>query len=256
MKQSIRRNLVFSLLTALLWTVVVRSADRDALLHIVQDQCLPHWREQHDPSPCERIVPPDFALLADRKGGAHLLLIPTQTITGIEDPVLLHAGTPNYFAAAWQARDRLAATVGHPLRRELIGLAINSALARGQDQLHIHIECLQPRLYRALQGLTASIGDQWAPLASAEFPYLARRIRDQDLARTDPFALLANGVEGARTAMADYTIVVAGRDFPEGPGFIELSGRTPTRVELLGPLPPGRVPPGETVLDGSCAIDR
>src|SRR5271154_6607701 len=89
------------------------AADRDALRHIVQQQCLPHWSAQHDPAQCESIAP-DYAGLADRKGGAHLLLIATQASTGIEDPAVLNAATPNYFAAAWQARERLSAIIGHP----------------------------------------------------------------------------------------------------------------------------------------------
>lgn len=144
---------------------------------------------------------PDYAVLADRKGGAHFLLIPTQTIAGIENPNLLRAGTPNYFAAAWQARDRLAAVIGHPLRRDVIGLAINSAIARGQDQLHIHIECLQPRLFHALQAAAANVSDHWAPLPVEESPYRALRIRAQDLGEANPFELLANGLPEARQAM-------------------------------------------------------
>jgi len=194
-------------------------------------------------------------VLADSKGGAHFLLIPTQTIAGIEDPNLLRAGTPNYFAAAWQARDRLAAVIGHPLRRDVIGLAINSAIARGQDQLHIHIECLQPRLFHALQAAAANVSDHWAPLPVEESPYRALRIRAQDLGEANPFELLANGLPEATQAMAAYTVIVAGVEFKDGPGFIVLAGRTPTRDALLGAPGKGLVAPGETMLDATCAID-
>ena len=255
MNQSVRAALRVLTASMALWAVSVRSADRDALRHIVQDQCLPHWREQHDPAPCERVVLPAYAVLADRKGGAHFLLIPTQTIAGIEDPNLLRAGTPNYFAAAWQARDRLAAVIGHPLRRDVIGLAINSAIARGQDQLHIHIECLQPRLFHALQAAAANVSDHWAPLPVEESPYRALRIRAQDLGEANPFELLANGLPEARQAMAAYTVIVAGVEFKDGPGFIVLAGRTPTRDALLGAPGKGLVAPGETMLDATCAID-
>jgi CDP-diacylglycerol pyrophosphatase len=241
---------------AALYTLTVRSADRDALRHIVQDQCLPHWRELHDPAPCERIDATEFAVLADRKGGAHFLLIATRTVSGIEDPQLLQPGAPNYFAAAWRARDRLSAATGHPIRREAVGLAINSSLARGQDQLHIHIECLQPRLYQALHDQAATIGDRWAPLHAAEFPYLALRITGQDLGEANPFKLLAAGLPAAHADLAAYTIVVAGMTFDDGAGFIVLAGRTPTRAALLaGPPANGLVPPAETVLDSSCAVD-
>jgi CDP-diacylglycerol pyrophosphatase len=243
-------------LAAISWALAVRSADRDALRHIVQEQCLPHWSEQHDPAPCARVVAPDFAVLADHKGGAHFLLIATQTITGIEDPKLLAPGSPNYFAAAWQARDHLSAAVGHPVRDDRIGLAVNSALARGQDQLHIHIECLQPRLQRALRAAAASIGDHWTPLPSEDFPYLALRVRGEKLGHADPFVLLAEGHPQARQNMAAYTLIVARVQFTDGPGFIVLTGRTPSREALLLPLAKGLVPPGETMLDSTCAADR
>ena len=48
--------------------------------------------------------------------------------------------------------------------------------------------------------------------------------------------------------MAAYTVIVAGVEFKDGPGFIVLAGRTPTRDALLGA-------PGETMLDATCAID-
>src|ERR1700675_2603281 len=91
-------------------------ANRDALRQIVQDECVVHWQQQHTASPCER-VDPGFAVLADRKGGAHFLLIPTRTMAGIESPEVLEPGAPNYFEAAWQARDRIAAVVGRGVPR-------------------------------------------------------------------------------------------------------------------------------------------
>jgi CDP-diacylglycerol pyrophosphatase len=235
------------------------AADRDALLHIVQDQCLVHWRQTYDPAPCARVVSgtQDYAVLHDRKGGAHFLLIPAQTITGMEDPRLLRTETPNYFAAAWQARDQLDAVMGRSIRRDAVGLAINSARARGQDQLHIHISCLQPDVYRALQTVSAAAtpGDQWAPLPIGESVYMARRIMGQDVDATNPVQLLANSLPGARTSMGDYTILVAAAQFADGPGFIVLTGRTPTRdALLLGAPAKGLVAPGETLLDDTCAI--
>jgi CDP-diacylglycerol pyrophosphatase len=238
-------------------------ADRDALLHIVQDQCLVHWRQAHDPAPCERVVSgtQNYAVLHDRKGGAHFLLIPAQTITGIEDPTLLRPGTPNYFATAWQARDQLEMIMGRSIRRDAIGLAINSARARGQDQLHIHISCLQPQIYRALHesalqaaSASATDGDQWVPLPIGESIYMARRIRGQDVDQSNPIQMLANSLPGARQSMGDYTILVAGAQFADGPGFIVLTGRTPTRdALLLGAPAKGLVMPGETLLDATCA---
>jgi CDP-diacylglycerol pyrophosphatase len=54
------------------------AAGRDALRQIVQTQCVVNWSQHHDPAPCERVFLADsktdnsgYAVLADRKGGAH-----------------------------------------------------------------------------------------------------------------------------------------------------------------------------------------
>ncbi len=62
------------------------NAGRDALRQVVQNQCLQNWRQHKGPAPCERVWlsspqpdSPGYAVLEDRKGGAHYLLIPLQT---------------------------------------------------------------------------------------------------------------------------------------------------------------------------------
>ena len=107
-----------------LCTLPARGENRNALRQIVQEQCLVHWLEHREAAPCER-VEAAYAVLADRKGGAHFLLIPTKAIAGIESAELEQAGTPNYLAAAWRARDRLAAAAGREIPRGAVGLAVN-----------------------------------------------------------------------------------------------------------------------------------
>src|ERR1700683_1567364 len=78
------------------------NAGRDALRQVVQNQCLPNWRQHKNPSPCERIWlsspqpdSPGYAVLEDRKGGAHYLLIPLQTFSGTDSGELLDPGLAN-----------------------------------------------------------------------------------------------------------------------------------------------------------------
>jgi CDP-diacylglycerol pyrophosphatase len=207
------------------------AADRDALRRIVQEQCLVHWAQQQSPLPCER-VGADFAVLADRKGGAHFLLIPTRTIEGIESPAVLEPGAPNYFEAAWQARDRLAAVVGHGVPRSAVGLALNPKHARSQDQLHIHVECLRTDVAESLRAASGHLTSAWSPVSIAGWHYDALRVMGEDLGASNPFRLLADRPPQASTALQDYSLIVAGMQFRDGPGFAVLAG-TGLAGELL-----------------------
>lgn len=198
--------------------------DRDALRRIVHCQCGPAAAQGLAPPwPCTA-VGPDAALLKDLRGDSQYLLIPTARVTGIEDAALLAPGAPNYFAQAWQARGLVGLRLGRGLPRDAVGLAINAAIRRSQDQLHIHLDCLRPELRAALAG--ATIGAGWAPLGTAWPGWQARRLPGaQDDLAADPFAVLATEIPGARAAMGDWTLLVTQVAAP--PGFVLLAGRQP-----------------------------
>jgi CDP-diacylglycerol pyrophosphatase len=221
------------------------AGDRDALRRIVQEQCAVNWLQRHTAEPCVRIDLPaapherdGYAVLADRKGGAHFLLIPTRTLAGMESVELLESGAPNYFAAAWRARGLIAAFLGHAVDRRAIGLALNPRHARSQDQFHIHIECLRADIAETLRSAGPFSTQTWTPLALGGAPYLALRVMGENLS-ADPIALLADRLPAAKPAMGDYTLAVAGMDFRDGPGFMLLAARGPA---------------GELLLDSTCAL--
>src|SRR5271167_4338005 len=228
------------LLAGVLLGVRALCSNRDALREIVQDECMVHWQQQHSAAPCER-VGAGYAVLADRKGGAHFLLIPTKTMSGIESPEVLEPDAPNYFAAAWQARDRVAAVVGHDVPRSAVGLALNPKHARSQDQLHIHIECLRADAADSLQAAAARLTGAWSSIEVAGSHFDALRVMGEDLGASNPFRLLADRLPDAKGRLEDYTLIVAGMQFKEGPGFAVLAG---TGL------------PGELLLDSSCAVAR
>jgi CDP-diacylglycerol pyrophosphatase len=213
---------------------------RDALRRIVQEHCLVHWTQKHDPSPCERVILPDskseragYAVLADQKGGAHYLLVPTQTITGYDSDELLDPDLPNYFAEAWRARDLITAFVGHEVPRTAVGLAINTAHSRSQDQFHIHIECLRPDVAESLSGAASRVTDTWSPVVVAGSTYQAQRVLSDGLDGSNLFEMLAKLKPEVRHHLSDYTLLVAGMRFKEGPGFIVLTGTGPTAELML-----------------------
>ncbi|HEX4051100.1 MAG TPA: CDP-diacylglycerol diphosphatase [Steroidobacteraceae bacterium] len=224
-------------------------AARDDLQRIVQRQCLPDWLQRHDPAPClavqvrasAAVKDAGYALLADRKGGAHFLLIPLRTLSGIESPALLRPDAPNYFAAAWDARAHLLPGALRLVPDEDVGLAVNSHFSRGQDQLHIHIECQGEALHAKLQAAAPQLSTHWMPLEVDGDTYLVRRVLGGTLQGADPVRLLAEGLPAARAHMGYYTLVVAGVQFRDGAGFALLT----RRAVLRG---------GERLLDNTCAV--
>jgi len=228
-------------LAAALFAAAASCQNRDALREIVQDQCLPHWRDQHSAAPCVELhvdaaVDSGYALLADRKGGAHFLLIPTRTISGIESPLLEAPGTPSYFQAAWRAHERLDGVIGRPVPPRLVGLAVNPLHARGQDQLHIHIECLRSDVYATLVRQAGQLSSSWAPVTLGGASYWVRSISG-DLDADDPFKLLASQPPEAGRGMSDYTLVVTGAPVGDH-GFLMLASARAA---------------GELLLDSTCA---
>lgn len=208
-------------------------ADPDALWRIVHEQCVPDQQQSRDPAPCS-LVDLDagedhgYVVFKDMVGARQYLLMPTAWITGIESPALLAPGATNYFAAAWDARSFTEARAGGTLPRDWISLAVNSAVSRSQDQLHIHIDCLRADVHEALSRNAAAIGDTWAPFPAplAGHTYTAIAVAGEDLGAVNPFVLLADGIEGARADMGLNTLVVVGATSVHGrPGFIVLADR-------------------------------
>lgn len=210
-------------------TVGVSRADGDpsALWNIVGGQCVPDQLAHADPAPCAMVdLNSGSAVLKDLVGATQFLLIPTERTSGIEDPAILAPRAPNYFAAAWRARSFVDERAGSTLPRQWLSLAINSAFARSQNQLHIHVDCVRPDVHDALAEHAAAIGPDWAPfpVPLAGHRYEAMSVSGAGLDAANPFVLLADGVTGARDDMAARTLVVVGSVGADGrPGFVILT---------------------------------
>jgi CDP-diacylglycerol pyrophosphatase len=210
-------------LCALLAAPHYAAADADALWYIVNEQCVPDQQQFHSPKPCDQVdLAAGYVVLKDRVGDTQFLLMPTAHITGIESPEILAPGSPNYWNAAWQARHFVDERAHRTMPPETISLAVNSADARTQNQLHIHIDCLRLDVQAALREHAGDIGTAWGlfPAKLSGHDYMAMRIDRPDLGDTNPFILLADGIPGARADMAQYTLVVVG----DPGGFVLLAG--------------------------------
>jgi CDP-diacylglycerol pyrophosphatase len=222
------------------------SGGRSPLRQIVQGQCVVNWQEHHNPAPCERVFLANlksgtsgYAVLAAPGGGAHYLLVPTQTMEGTESSELLDPDAPNYFAEAWHARGSVGKYVGHEVPRTAFGLAIGMAVSRAEGQFHINIECLQQDAFKALHASADAFMEAWSPITIAGSTYQARRLMGEGLDEANVFELLATLSPEARRHMGNYTLVVAGMQFKSGPGFVLLTGTGPS---------------GEILLDSTCSL--
>jgi CDP-diacylglycerol pyrophosphatase len=231
-------------------------ADSKALWNIVHRLCVPNEERFGDPAPCRRVElrrgdRDGYAVLKDPFHSTQFLLIPTARVTGIESRALAAAHAPNYFAGAWRSRTYVDDAVHRVLPRNDIALAVNSASARTQDQLHIHIDCVRADVRAALHRKEATIPYRWAPLgiSLAGHRYLAMKVDAAQLDGVNPFKLLADGVPGAKTHMGDHTLVAIGAVFSDGrPGFIILDGHVDPAI--------GDNASGEELQDHSCSIAK
>jgi len=201
------------------------------LWRIVHDQCVPDQRVHGDPSPCALVSLQNgeargFVILKDRDGVAQYLVMPTAKITGIEDPVLLAPGATNYFAAAWSLRDYVGRRLRHPLDRTQVSVAVNSIYGRSQDQLHLHLDCLDSSVGAALAVAPIPRDGRWTRLVLKAHRYRVRWLAGDALPTVNPFALLADGIAGARRDMGAWTLALIGARGPGAvPGYYLLADR-------------------------------
>lgn len=226
----------------------------NTLWEVVHNLCVPGQSQYHDPKPCLRVnldggIENGFAILRDPRGGTQFLVIPTTRISGIESPLVRDPRAANYFADAWQSRGLVSEALHQPLPRDGIGLAINSAVSRSQDQLHIHLSCIRAGALDALRKNERKIGQQWAllnvPLIGHY--YAAMWITGEDLSAYNPFRLLAENVTAAARDMGDRTLVVVALTRSDGTrGFVLLSDQVNRES--------GDQAFGEELLDRGCRI--
>ncbi|HEX3919219.1 MAG TPA: CDP-diacylglycerol diphosphatase [Caulobacteraceae bacterium] len=221
-------------------------ADPEALWKIVHDICVAG--KPYDPKLCLDVdAARGDTVIKDRDGATQLLLIPSTRATGIESAAVLAPDAPNYWWDAWKARSYLEKIAGQPVPRDDLALAVNSIDGRSQNQLHIHVDCIQPAVKTALEAAKSQIGRHWSPITLEGHPYRAMRLTEAELAHRNLFRLLADSDPEARANMGLETLVLAGAIF-EGsePGFILLSDRANPEA--------GDYASGEELEDHACKI--
>jgi CDP-diacylglycerol pyrophosphatase len=107
------------------------AANRDELWVVVHDICVPACQSIGLGFPCAEVNIADglergFAVLRAPSSAAHVIVVPTIRISGIESPALQSENAPNYWEAAWDARRFVEQGARRQLLRDQIGMAPRS----------------------------------------------------------------------------------------------------------------------------------
>ena len=183
---------------------------------------------------------------------SHAVVSPTVQTIGIEAQRLRGPDAPNYFQDAWASRSYATDGLARQPGRADLALAVNSRIGRSQDQLHIHIDCIRPKVRDVLARDASRVAvGRWTHLRvmPASPLYWTTAVKGDTLAGINVFDLVADGLKVAPEDMDDITIVVVGSDDIAGsPGFFVLARRriANTRDEAHG----------EALMDHSCPAFR
>ena len=201
----------------------VSAANRGELWFVVHNMCLPAYRSIGVAFPCLEVniangLDRGFAVLQAPSSASHVIVVPTTGVSGIESPALQSETAPNYWEAAWDARRFVEQGARSRLPRDKIGMAINSAASRSQDQLHIHVSCIAPAVADFLRRHQAEIHGDWISLRAklAGHRFVAMKIETESLAQVDPFKLLAHGLPSNNLSFGRQTLAVIGATFRNG----------------------------------------
>lgn len=217
----------------------LQHGDRNALRRAMQ-QCVARQKATGKPAPCE-YVSTAKGFVVFREPRAEHLFVPIAILSGIEDRKIVAPGTLPYWSLAWQ---EAVYYEKHP--RWNVALAINSKRSRSQDQLHIHIACLQKNVGIALYRDRNRIGSTWSVLKLQPQSYSV--MRETSLTGSgDPFRLVYRRVGGRADSMALETIVVVGAQWRQ-------NGRTVDGFYVLNDYAHGHdTARGESLLDKACS---
>jgi len=233
-----------------LFAAPAHAANPDALWQIVSAKCVPNSEQNNDPKPCALVDRErGFIILKDIVGAAQYLLIPTIRLAGIERRELLKDDAPNYWRYAWEQRGRVGAALGRPLEPSQLGLEVNSAAARSQLQLHIHIDCMRRDVPDLLRAHRRDPLGKWMPFMIEGHRYWVMRLEADALQSKDPFKLAAARSPHAANAMGAQSLLLTGARFDDGAeGFYLIN--MPVNFDRA------EFGSAEVLLDHGCAIAR
>ena len=185
------------------------AVDSNALWKIVDVRCVPSQQATGTPGQCTIVnLDKRYAILKDILGPSQYLLIPTDRVTGIESPFVLAPNAQDYWADAWTSRLYVEKSVKRSMPDNQLGVEINSQFRRSQNQLHLHIDCMQRSVSDALARHAKDSPDAWHWDTLDGQRYRIMRVTSLTQAN-NPFRIVARDNKDS-AAMAMQTILVTG----------------------------------------------
>ncbi len=160
-----------------------------------------------------------YAVLSVPLAATHIILTPTTPIDGIESPSLTAPNAPNYLRDAWNARHYVEDRAHRNLAWDEVGLAVNSRPGRSQDQLHIHIDCVQSSARTVLHDSAALLSsDKWVRLKKPIYGvrYWALLLNHDDLDGINVFQLSRTGLQLKQDQWMNLSVGVIGAVTSQG----------------------------------------
>ncbi|MFP3014278.1 MAG: CDP-diacylglycerol diphosphatase [Arsenophonus sp.] len=186
-------KIFFSLILAILIYFYYIKINSDKLWKAINQQCIPQFKANNLGLPCIKLDPQHrYVIYKDIYGKLHNLLLPLDKISGIENFILQQKNTENYFLLAWINRKLFINESNKPINEEFLSLAINSKYGRSQEQLHIHLACLNENVYKKIKEIEHTITNSWKPLKKKinNHKYIAIKITSANMNKTSPFNYL------------------------------------------------------------------
>lgn len=210
-----------------------KPGDREALWSVVNTLCLPASYLGFS-FPCLKIDRTEgYAIIKSPvKDRLDFIFTPTKKIAGIENLVSGLTDDPNLWRIAWRERGLLQQATGHPLNWDAVALAVNSKSTRSQDQLHIHLGCIDPALRVFLGAQKFTSMQQWLLLrpdgvnSGVFVKLLPKESIDRNL-----FSLIFDEIPGGKAFAEKETIAVAGVTQGAWRGFALMVTLEPTPAE-------------------------
>lgn len=240
------RLAVLSISLAVAVIIMSSFVSRSALGLVVQ-ACEINSTLTGSPYPCLKVVQAQdplssYAVLREPTDKERTILAPLADVSGIEDPRLLAARAPNYFDAAWKEQLATIDLRSLTAQPQHFALAINAASWRTQDRLHIHMGCETPRFRTLLKTHAAEIGSVRFTNLRTKAGWWATFQPADDLSNLNPFKVVAEGVDGARSNMNNAVVGVFGATLPDGQhGFYilaRINGANKSRVSAEDMIDP------------------